>query len=220
MESKLRIELLVGLIFFCAMGILGYYTVIMSHEIIKPENTYMVTVHFTDTGGLTVKDRVYVNGVHSGAVSGITLREGFVETELELFNKFILYENYRLVVKSDAVLGGKQINIFPGKPAGPDGSTFAVVDKNSILKGKLEDPFASITSLIEENRGNIYATIKNVREFTEKMNKGKGTLARLLNDDKLVKQTDTLLKEVRETLEDAREQAPVTSFIRAALTAF
>ncbi len=220
MESRLRVELLVGFIFFCAIGILGYYTIIMSHEIIKADDTYMITVHFHDTGGLSVKDRVYVNGVMSGEVANVTLREGFVETKLELFNVFQLRDNYRLIIKSDAVMGGKQVNIFPGTPVDRDGKQRVAIDRNSILKGTLEDPFSSFTSLIEENRANIYASIKNIREFTEKINHGKGTMARLLNDDKLANQTDTILKELRETLEDAREQAPVTSFIRAALTAF
>jgi len=220
MESKLRIEVMVGLVFFIAMTILGYYTVIMSHEIIDPDNTYMLTVHFKDAGGLSVKDRIYVNGVLSGSVDSITLREGYVESRFELFNEFVLYENYKLFIKSDAVLGGKQINIDPGSSADQGGKLHALIDRNSILKGTLQDPFASISALIDENRSNIYASIKNIRDFTAKLNSGKGTIARLLNDDKLANQTDSLMSELRETLEDAREQAPVTSFIRAALTAF
>lgn len=102
--------------------------------------------------------------------------------------------------------------------------TAAFVD----LKGETSgDPIAGITQLIEDNRDNIRVTFDNIAQITYKINNGRGTIGRLINDDELHRNTETLLtdaqivlKELRESLEDTREQAPVTSFIRAALTAF
>jgi len=71
-----------------------------------------------------------------------------------------------------------------------------------------------------ENRENIYYLIKNIRGITEKLNSGEGTIGKLLADEEMHTKTDELIKDVKETLEDAREQAPITSFIRAALTIF
>ncbi len=89
------------------------------------------------------------------------------------------------------------------------------------------DPVAGIAELISENRGNVRETIANVRDITQKINEGRGTLGLLVNDDELHRNANTLVtdaqtvvKELRESLEDTREQAPVTSFVRAALTAF
>ncbi len=89
------------------------------------------------------------------------------------------------------------------------------------------DPVAGIAELISENRGNVRETISNVRDITRKINEGRGTLGLLVNDDELHRNANTLVtdaqtvvKELRESLEDTREQAPVTSFVRAALTAF
>ena len=58
------------------------------------------------------------------------------------------------------------------------------------------------------------------REISDKINYGQGTIGKLINKDNIHAQTDQLVKELRETIEDAREQAPITSFIKAALTAF
>ena len=61
------------------------------------------------------------------------------------------------------------------------------------------------------------------REFesiTEKIDTGQGTLGKLINENRVHDSTDGLIKELRDAIEDTREQAPVTSFIRAALTAF
>jgi phospholipid/cholesterol/gamma-HCH transport system substrate-binding protein len=53
-----------------------------------------------------------------------------------------------------------------------------------------------------------------------KINDGEGTIASLLNDDKLYKETKSLLKELRESVEDLREQAPINSFIGVVFSAF
>ncbi len=49
---------------------------------------------------------------------------------------------------------------------------------------------------------------------------GQGTLGKLVNENKVYNNADDLIKELKDTMEDAREQAPITSFIRAALLAF
>lgn len=89
------------------------------------------------------------------------------------------------------------------------------------------DPVAGLAEILEDNRGNVKRTLDNLAQITDKVNNGKGTVGRLINDDELHRNASTLLtdaqiviKELRESLEDTREQAPVTSFIRAALTAF
>jgi len=220
MNGRLKFDVAVGLVFFLAMGILGYYTVIMSHEIFEPDDIYNINVVFKNSGGLAVKDKVLVNGVHSGSVSDISLKASYVLVTLKMFNDFPLYENYVIKIYSEAALGGKQVRLIPGASSDDEGMFYTKIAKSETLYGTLDDPITSITSLIEENRENIYVSIKNLREFTEKINTGKGTIAQLINEDKVITQTDILLKELREVVEDAREQAPVTSFIRAALMAF
>ena len=82
------------------------------------------------------------------------------------------------------------------------------------------DPLTKISEVIDENREDLKATVQNISEFTEKINKGEGTIGKLVNEDSIHDETGKLIKELRDTVEDSREQAPVTSFIRAALTAF
>ena len=101
-------------------------------------------------------------------------------------------------------------------------------DSANRLKGKTnEDPLVSLSELIAENRSDIRKTISNVADISGKINSGKGTLGRLINQDDIHSNVNTtltdaqiVLRELREGLEDTREQAPVTSFIRSALSAF
>ena len=218
--KRVKYEIPVGILFTIAMGFLIYYTIIMSHKILKPKDTYKTTVVFQNISGLIKTDKVKINGVLSGSIEEITLNDGYVLVELKMFNKFTLYENYTIKINSDSIMAGKQVSIYPGSSKGKNGNEFEVIETREMLKGSVEDPMASIARFIDDNRGNVYATIKNLKEITGKINNGKGTMGRLINEDTIHNNTDHLLKDMNEAIEDSREQAPITSFLRAALSIF
>lgn len=214
-------EIIVGIIFFLALGILGYFTIIMSADMFQAHKYYKVTIIFSNIDGLEKNSKVKVNGVLSGLVEDVKLMaDNNVFVILKMYNKFILYESYKIKIRNETALGGKFVGIDPGKDS-INGKHYAVVETRNNLKGEsTADIFGELSDLIAENRANIYKTIKNIREITAKINTGQGTLGKLVNENKVYKNADDLIRDLRETMEDAREQAPITSFIRAALMAF
>ncbi len=218
--GKLKNEIVVGVLFLSAMIILGYYTIIMSRKFFEPRAAYRMTVIFPTIDGLDLGNKVKINGVDAGSVEEIQLYGYQVRVKLKMFIPFTMHRNFSIKIKSDSLLGKKFVGIFPGSPYDRNGAEQAVIAERNDLPGKYEDIMGSLSDLIDENRENIYASINNIRLITDKINHGTGTVARLINEDKIYSQTDELVKELRETIEDAREQAPITSFIRAALTAF
>lgn len=87
-----------------------------------------------------------------------------------------------------------------------------------------------VQGLLDSAKGTLdklEGTIKNAEKVTgelaevsQKINKGQGSLAKLVNDDAIFRETKALLKEVRESVEDLREQAPINSFIGVVFSAF
>lgn len=213
-------EIIVGIVFFLAMGILGYYTIVRS-DVFDTKEYYSASVIFNDVEGLAIGNKVLVNGVDSGTVTDIDLMfDGKITVSLKLFRTFNIYENYRILLKNQTALGGRMIVIYPGSPE-VNGEIFETVDGVNNLSGvTIGDPLTKISEVIDENRESIKVAIENFSEFSEKINKGNGTIGKLVNKDTLHEDTGNLIKELRDTVEDTREQAPVTSFIRAALTAF
>lgn len=217
---SIKNEIAVGIFFFIAMSILGYFTIIMSGEIFETRQYYTITVVFPNVEGLGPGDKVRVNGVDSGTVEDCKLIDNHVLVRLQMYNRFTLYENYVIKVKNLTAMGGKCVAVYPGDPS-LKGKRFAVIETRDMLKGQtLDDPFAAISELVSENRENVYLSIRNIMEITQKINTGQGTLGKLLNDNRAHDSADNLIKELRDAIEDTREQAPVTSFLRAALMAF
>ncbi len=213
-------ELVVGIVFFAAMIVLGYFTIIKG-DFFDSRQYYPATIIFEDVEGLEVGDKVLVNGVDAGVVLKLQLLEdNRVKIFVNLFRKFNLYSNYKILLKNQTALGGRVVVVFPGK-AEVENQYFDLVYNYENLKGTtVGDPLTMVAQLIDDNRENLSAAIKNIRDFTDKINRGKGTLGKLINDDTIHSETSKMISELRDTIEDSREQAPITSFIRAALTAF
>ncbi|TGL62729.1 MCE family protein [Leptospira ognonensis] len=166
-----------------------------------------------------------------------------VELTLLLKSPVNLYDNYQITIKNESLLSGRVVALDPGSkyPIDPSSKQYQMdgqIVKQVILspsggkmvpiQGKVtQDPLVSLSELIAENRADIRKTIQNFADITGKINQGKGTLGKLINESDVHKSVNTtlgdaqvVLKEIREGLEDTREQAPVTSFIRSALSAF
>ena len=263
---------MVGLLFFGALSLVGYFTIVSESGPFASRGRQMV-LFFDNAEGIREGSSVTVLGVPSGTVEKVELvpvnagneilesddpeRVGQrVAITVEVKKDVVFYENYRVAIKNESILSGKVVAINPGS-ALPDAGGQRAAEVNVLAPSVAElsdtgqdaldymlahrgdeqfvqlegetagDPVAGIAEMISENRSNVKQTIENVKEITRKINEGDGTLGQLVNNDELHRNADTLVtdaqtvvRELRESLEDTREQAPVTSFMRAALTAF
>lgn len=90
-----------------------------------------------------------------------------------------------------------------------NGEARKLLDASGKTVGGVEGLLKSVDKLSAE----LTDTVKRV-------NTGEGTIASLLNDPLLYKESKSLLKELRETVEDLREQAPINSFLGVVFSAF
>jgi phospholipid/cholesterol/gamma-HCH transport system substrate-binding protein len=266
-------NIIVGLLFFGALFMVGYFTIISESGPFVKKGERLV-VYFNESEGIKKGTRVTVLGVPIGNVSDIELfyvneqsepvpagspqRVGQrVAITLDLRQPVVFYDNYRVSVRSASLLSDPVIAIDPGTMVDPKVATIkhAMIPVLITNIEKLEeegmtafefqlskreergfvelqgetvkDIVGEISGLISDNREDVKKTIDNIAEITDKINRGKGTIGMLVNDDGLHKNANTLIedagvvvKEARESLEDTREQAPVDSFIRAILSSF
>jgi phospholipid/cholesterol/gamma-HCH transport system substrate-binding protein len=58
----------------------------------------------------------------------------------------------------------------------------------------------------------LRASLDAIREISERINRGEGTMGKLIGDDKLYDEVVLLIEDVRATVDDLREMSPITSF--------
>ena len=79
--------------------------------------------------------------------------------------------------------------------------------------------FANLNGMVEDNRDNLAAAVANLREVSEKINRGEGTVGRLLNDPALYDQVLAAVEDIREASAHASkltaDAADVFATIRA-----
>ena len=72
----------------------------------------------------------------------------------------------------------------------------------------------------EELAQNLKETMANIKIVTNRLKKGEGTIGKLLADETLYKEIRRVVKNFSDSLEDTREQAPITTFTGLLFKAF
>jgi len=251
-EKELTMEIIVGS--FVVMIFIGlfYFTVILSREAWF-STKYTMEVVFKSVIGLRVEDNVIARGMPVGKVKKLELdnsRQG-VKVTLSLDKKLNMKKDYKIQVIATSILGGRQLEIFEGSEHAPEipmDTMFIGKDpydimadaaeiinslRQGIVEGKMADnlrdmasDIRQITQRLNEGKGtlgkllssdetmynDLTNTVASLRNIISKIERGEGMLGKLINDETLYKQVNSLVEEIRNTVDDIRETAPLVTF--------
>lgn len=216
MDYTKTFELKVGV--FIMIGIAILFIIVFSIGdiyIIKPG--YHIKVTFNFASGIGPSAPVRLAGVGIGQVEGIRIiydeAEKRTKAELDVW----VQENVRIeadayiTINTLGLLGEKYLEILPGTPGAPllkDKDTVRGHDPVPMEKvtenlAKLSDSITSIAAKIDKGEGTIGRLLnedviyKNIEGFTEKLNKGEGTFGRFLTDDTVYKNFEALSEDIK-----------------------
>jgi len=97
------------------------------------------------------------------------------------------------------------------------------IDSLANVLRKADDPAAGALGAILgdlELRANLQEIAANLQSVTQKIDRGKGLLGLLINDEDIGIRFRRILNQVSRALEDAREAAPISNFIQVLLGTF
>lgn len=186
---ELTIEVVVGV--FVVMIFLGlaYFTIMLSKETWLGDKFRMEIV-FNDVMGLRDGDNVVVRGMPVGKVKEMYLEPDGVHVVV-VFSKGVkpvMRDNYKITIVATSILGGRYMMIDEGDDKGA-----LVVDDKYLYTGQHPyDLIADAAKLVNEIRrgvveGGIVDNIKDasdaLKEVSERLRSGKGTLGKLLSED-------------------------------------
>ncbi len=185
---------------------------------------YHLYVKYGDVEGLRNGDAVQVAGLKLGKVNEIKLQPDGVLVRLTLEDKAVVRRDSVAHLDYQALSGTRFISISLGTPSSPalkDGDTIEgeVPPSLTDMIGQIKDVAHSITDLadslnqnqdrvlnnvntmLEQNRDALQQTLSNVESVTAKLDRGQGTLAKLLNDGSLYDHANAMIADLQKVSE-------------------
>src|ERR1700743_995351 len=160
--------------------------------------TFNVHGMFKNVNGLQVGNNVRFAGINVGVVEDIQIiTDSAVKVTLTLnqpVRKFIK-KDAKLSIGSDGLMGDKLVVIAPGGGTSNEqvnpGEQLAVV--NPLDVDKIINKFTKIA----DNAGDL---VEGLAGIVKKVNSGKGSIGRLLNNDKMAKDMENTVNQAKTTM--------------------
>jgi phospholipid/cholesterol/gamma-HCH transport system substrate-binding protein len=182
-------------------------------------STFNVYGTFKNVNGLQVGNNVRFAGINVGVVQAINIvTDSSVRVDLTLNNnvKKFIKKDAKLSIGSDGLMGDKLIVIAPGGIISNEeiqgGGQLNAVDPIDV------DKIVAKLTGIADDAGKI---TKGLSVMVDKVNGGKGTLGKLLNDDQLANNLDATVKQARSTIKNVHTtSATLNTDLQAAQSNF
>jgi len=177
---ELSMEVMVGTFMFVVLFALCIFTIVLSRENFF-QKTYPFEVVFDDIMGLRDGDNVVMRGMTMGKVKSMLMKEDGVHLIAALQHTVALKTDYKVEVVATSVLGGRYLQIYEGKPGSP------LLPAGTLVRGEKPNDLITLVSSVADD----------VKNITEKIRKGEGTLGKLVYDD-------TLYNDARDVVHDLK----------------
>lgn len=200
-EKKVGLFFMLGLVILGILLELGEGWTPFQKEI--PYKTYLGS-----TTGLKVGDSVRLAGVDVGKITDISLEGDKVRVDFRVSEGTKIKADSVATIRLTNLLGGQFLGVSFGSPEAeilPAGSTVKSRDIANIdiivdnvsdltkdakqlitdLNRNQNEVFGKLTSVLDENREDLRESLDHLSSITEKMDRGDGSLALLLNDKAL-----------------------------------
>ncbi len=163
-------------------------------------STFNIYGTFKNVNGLQVGNNVRFAGINVGVVQAINIvNDSSVRVDLTLNSnvKKFIKKDAKLSIGGDGLMGDKLIVIAPGGISSNDeisgGGQLNAVDPVDVDKVVIK-----LTGIAN----NAEKITDGLSKMVDKVNSGKGTLGKLLNDDQLANNLDATVKQAQSTMKN------------------
>ena len=209
-KFKIRLGLFVagGL----ALFVIAIFIIGKQKNLFNP--VFKITSTFHNVGGLQIGNNVRFSGINVGTVDNIVIiNDSTVRADLiikEEVRQFIK-SDCRVAIGSEGVIGDKLVTISQGSAEAP------LVKEGQRLESSEPVETDAIMSSLRVTAGNAEVITKQLAEIMTKINTGKGTLGRLIQDKTLAEnlnKTVSNLKNSSKSLDENMTAAKHNFFLK------
>jgi len=172
----LSAEKKVGILFFLGLALLAFFTILLT-DIRIFEKQYQVTVTFDQVGGLERGDKVALGGMEVGTVKSLYQKKGRIQVVLGIDEEVEIPRNSIFQLGDIGLLGGKRVDIVWGD----EDSGF--ISEGDLIEGKASPGLSEAIASLGEAGENVDRILVSVRETTDKISRGEGTVGKLISED-------------------------------------
>ena len=185
-NSELKMEFIVGLFVVLMFVALAIFTIVISSASLFREALTNIEVVMPDAMGLRRNDPVIAKGTTVGAVTEVFYARDGVHIRAELEAPVVFYEDYEITVVATSILGGRQLVITEGTNTKPEVKDVQALigQKPSDLMEDAAEAVAKVREFLDSDAlKNLEAFSKDIADISGRLNRGEGTLGRLLSSD-------------------------------------
>ncbi len=213
-NSDVFSEVIVGIFMVAVIALLGYFTIIISGvDVMFGRKRATATIAFKDVGGLKERDNVVYRGMKVGTVDRIILGQSNILVEASVDDDVVLRKSCRVSVSALSLLGGNYLlleegtgepqplttTVFHGEPPVDWMRDLGTIARN--LSDLTSD--GSVRSIVT----NFEATAANLNIIVSRVQRGEGTVGKLLSSD------DTVYNDISNAVASAKTAAADISAI-------
>ena len=161
-------------------------------------NTFDATAIFSNVNGLKLGNNVRYSGVQVGTVRNIKMiNDSIISVDMAIESSILKHirKDAKAVIGSDGIVGSMVVNIFPGTKNSP------LLEPGDTLLSKSRVSTTDMISTLDVTNKNVATLSEELLQITSSLNRGKGTLGLLINDEEMgadLKATVGNLKKVSE----------------------
>jgi phospholipid/cholesterol/gamma-HCH transport system substrate-binding protein len=164
-------------------------------------STFTVYGVFNNVSGLQVGNNVRFAGINVGVVQGIEiLNDTSVKVNLTLNSdvKKFIKKDAKVSIGSDGLMGDKLVVIGPG-------ASNDQIDNGGRLSATNPLDVDKIVSKVTKIADNASVMVENLSEIVSKINHGKGSIGKLLNNDKMANELEGTVKQAQSAIQNVHQ---------------
>ncbi len=202
---RINKEAALGFLFLAGLTGLAVATIALTEITLSSRPRF--PVYFPEAKFLKKGDPVHVAGVRSGRVKEVRYDpaqrlDKRVRVLVELDHRVGLHKDYSIEIAESTLLGGRVVAIEPGRFDQPPIDPLS--SETELYGHARPEHLAALNALIEENQQDIRRFIASIANSAELLERGGGTIGRLLHDDAPFREITAAAQELRRAIEDAR----------------
>ncbi|HVF95803.1 MAG TPA: MlaD family protein [Flavisolibacter sp.] len=182
MEPKYKRAVIVGGFVFLALVIFALGVMTLGGQKSLFNKGAAITAYFDEVNGLAKGNNIWFAGVKVGTVQDIAFdKSGKVRVSMNIEKDYqqIIKKDSKAKVGSDGFIGNKLIILYGGSPSAP------VVENGTTLAVEKSLGMEEMMATLQENNKNLLSITGNFKTLADGMVAGKGTVGKLLNDERL-----------------------------------